>query len=52
MVASVHVLDRDVFMDLEKWFINIIKNLKMETVVPIQPYDIFVSCLCMIWPCV
>jgi hypothetical protein len=52
MIDSVHILDRDVFMDLDKWFIIINKNVKMENVVPIQSYDIFVSCLCMLWPCV
>jgi len=44
MIASVLVLDRDVSMDLDKWFIIINKNIKMENVVPIQSYDIFVSC--------
>ena len=52
MIDSVHVLDRDVFMDLDKWFIIINKNVKMENAVLVQFYDIFVSCLYMIWPCV
>jgi len=44
MIDSVHVLNRDVFMGLDKWFIIINRNLKMENVVPVQFYDIFVSC--------
>jgi len=44
MIDSVHGLNRDVFMGLDKWFIIVNKNLKMENVVPLQFYDIFVSC--------
>ena len=44
MIDYVHILDRDVFMDLDKWFIIINKNIKMENVVPVQFNDIFVSC--------
>jgi len=42
MIDSVHVLNRDVFLGLDKWFIIVNKNLKMENVVPVQFYDIFV----------
>jgi len=44
MIDSVHVLNRDVFMGLDKWFIIVNKNVKMETVGPVQLYDIFISC--------
>jgi len=44
MIDSVHVLNRDVIMGLDKWFIIVNKNIKMENVVPVQFYDIFVSC--------
>jgi len=44
MIDSVHVLNRDVFTGLDKWFIIINKNVKMENVVPLKSYDIFVSC--------
>jgi len=44
MIDSVHVLNRDVFMGLDKWFIIVNKNMKMEVVGPVQLYDIFVSC--------
>jgi len=37
MIDSVHVLDRDVFMDLDKWFIIINNNIKMENVVQYNP---------------
>jgi len=52
MTDSVHDLNRDVFIRIDKWFIIINKNVKIENVVPAQFYDIFVSCLYMIWPCV
>jgi len=52
MVDSVHDLNRDVFIGFDKWFIIVIKNLKMENVGSVQLYDIVVSCLYMIWPCV
>jgi len=35
MIDSVHVLNRDVFIGLDKWFININKNVKMEIVGPV-----------------
>jgi len=44
MIDSVHVLNRDVFMGLDKWFIIINKNVKMENVGPEKLYDIVVSC--------
>jgi len=44
MINSVHVLNRDVFMGLDKWFIIINKNVKMENVGPVQLYYIVVSC--------
>jgi len=44
MIDSVHVLNRDIFMGLDKWFITINKNVKTENVVPLQSYDIVVSC--------
>jgi len=44
MINFVHVLNRDVFMGIDKWFIIVNKKLKMENVVPLQFYDIFVSC--------
>jgi len=44
MINSVNVLNRDVFMGLDKWFIVINKNVKMENVGTVQLYDIFVSC--------
>jgi len=44
MTYSVHVLNRDVFMGIDKWFIVINKNVKMENVGPVQLYDIVVSC--------
>jgi len=44
MIDSVHVLNRDVFMGINKWFIIINKDVKMENVVPVQFYDIIVSC--------
>jgi len=31
-------------MGLDKWFIIINKNVKIENVVPVQSYDIVVSC--------
>jgi len=43
MTDSVHDLNRDVFIGLDKWFIIINKNVKIESVVPVQFYDIFVS---------
>jgi len=36
MTDSVHVLNRDVFMGHDKWFIIVNKNIKMENVVPVQ----------------
>jgi len=44
MIDSVHILNRDVFMELDKWFIIVNKNLKMENIVLVQFYDIVVSC--------
>jgi len=44
MIDSVHVLNTDVFIGLDKWFIIVKKNLKMENVVLVQFYDIVVSC--------
>jgi len=44
MTDFVHVLNRDVFMGIDKWFIIINKNVKMENVGPVQLYDIVVSC--------
>jgi len=44
MIGSVYILNRDVFMGLDKWFIIINKNVKMENVGPVQLYDIVVSC--------
>jgi len=52
MIDSIHVLNRDVFMEFDKWFILINKNIKMENVVLVQSYDIVVSCLYILWPCV
>jgi len=52
MIGSVHVLNKDVFMELDKSFIPVNKNLKMENVVPVQFYDSFVSCSNIIWSCV
>jgi len=43
MTDSVHVLNRDVFMGIDKWFIIINKNVKMENVGPVQLYDIVLS---------
>jgi len=37
---------------LDKWFIIINKNVKMENIVPVQFYDIFVLFLYIIWSCV
>jgi len=34
---------------LDKWFIIINKNVKMENIVPVQFYDIVVSILYIIW---
>ena len=31
-------------MGLDKWFIIVNKNIKTENVVPVQLYDIVVSC--------
>jgi len=31
-------------MGLDKWFIIVNKNIKMENVIPVQLYDIVVSC--------
>jgi len=44
MIDSIYVLNRDIFMGLDKWFIIVNENVKMETVGPVQFYDIFVSC--------
>jgi len=44
MIDSVHVLNRDVFMELDKSCIIVNKNPTMEIVVPVQFYDIVVSC--------
>jgi len=52
MIDSIHVLNRDVFMEIDKWFILINKNIKMENVVLVQSYDIVASCFYIIWPCV
>jgi len=52
MIDSVHVLNRDVFMGLDKWFVIVNKNIKMENVVPVQFYVIFVSCYYILWSCV
>jgi len=35
MIDSVHVFNRDVFMGLDKGFIIINENVKMENVVPV-----------------
>jgi len=42
MIDLENVLNRDVFVGFDKWFIIVNKNLKMENVVPIKFYDIFV----------
>jgi len=44
MIDSVHDLNRDVFMGIDKWFIIINKNVKMENIGPVKLYDIVVSC--------